>query len=281
MKTIAVESLSGPLLHAGRGARTRILHTAAKPSCVIPRHSSSLCCARGGPSGIELKVSIRRRVEFGQSLGVMGPEGWERGFPLTWSEGDLWVGTVPRGVDFKLAVLDEERRVLTWEEGPNRCLSEAAELQAHFPAMRKESLESPCASENATGGVGTAHPVQGPYLISPQEAAAANESSSSSSFPPSPSPSAVSSQKQQEGVPEWAASAVWYQIYPLGAFGCEAENDHEGKPTLRLVEGMRLLGGHLQALGVGCVLFNPLFESDGHGYDTTDYMVGTLPISCR
>ena len=73
-------------------------------------------------------------------------------------------------------------------------------------------------------------------------------------------------------VPPWAAESVWYQIYPLGFFGCPQDNGHEGEAVPRLA-GISGYVSHLEALGVGAVLFNPLFESDGHGYDTTDYLV--------
>ena len=34
---------------------------------------------------------------------------------------------------------------------------------------------------------------------------------------------------------------------------------------------------HIKRLGATCVLFNPLFESDAHGYDTRDYN----KVDCR
>ncbi len=69
----------------------------------------------------------------------------------------------------------------------------------------------------------------------------------------------------------WFEETVLYQIYPLGACGAPRQNpgpDTAPQPRLRrLAEWVP----HLQRLGVGCVLLNPVFESDAHGYDTRDY----------
>ena len=66
----------------------------------------------------------------------------------------------------------------------------------------------------------------------------------------------------------WYDDAVVYQIYPLGLCGAPMEND--GVLTHRLP---RLLDWveHIRSLGCDTVLFNPLFDSDRHGYDTRDY----------
>ena len=66
----------------------------------------------------------------------------------------------------------------------------------------------------------------------------------------------------------WFDNAVIYQIYPLGLCGAPAENDGVQAHRLR-----RLLDWveHIKALGADTVLFNPLFDSDRHGYDTRDY----------
>ena len=66
----------------------------------------------------------------------------------------------------------------------------------------------------------------------------------------------------------WFDNAVIYQIYPLGLCGAPAENDGVQAHRLR-----RLLDWveHVKALGADTVLFNPLFDSDRHGYDTRDY----------
>lgn len=67
----------------------------------------------------------------------------------------------------------------------------------------------------------------------------------------------------------WFHECAFYQIYPLGACGAERENDFgEVRHRLSAVESEIL---RLKALGVGAVLFNPLFESERHGYDTVDF----------
>lgn len=59
-----------------------------------------------------------------------------------------------------------------------------------------------------------------------------------------------------------------YQIYPLGAAGAPFENDHQLTHRLKRFEEWT---DHLKKLNIDMVLFNPLFESITHGYDTTDY----------
>lgn len=66
----------------------------------------------------------------------------------------------------------------------------------------------------------------------------------------------------------WAYESVFYQIYPLGACGAPFEND--GKPEKR-IKKLDVYVPHLKKLGVKGVLFNPLFDSDTHGYNTRDY----------
>ena len=72
----------------------------------------------------------------------------------------------------------------------------------------------------------------------------------------------------------WFDEAIIYQIYPLGLCGAPREND--GLPSHRI---LRLLDWveHIKATGANTVLFNPLFESDRHGYDTRDYNA----VDCR
>lgn len=65
----------------------------------------------------------------------------------------------------------------------------------------------------------------------------------------------------------WFDKAVIYQIYPLGLCGAldQKEPDHRILRVLDWVE-------HIKKTGATCVLFNPLMESDYHGYDTRDYL---------
>ena len=66
----------------------------------------------------------------------------------------------------------------------------------------------------------------------------------------------------------WFDRANVYQIYPLGLCGAPEYND--GVTEHRI---LKLLdwGEHIKALHMTCVLLNPVFESDKHGYDTRDY----------
>ncbi len=66
----------------------------------------------------------------------------------------------------------------------------------------------------------------------------------------------------------WYYENSIYQIYPLGFCGAPFEND--GKLEHRILKVIDW-AGHLKKLGVGAVLFNPIFESDTHGYNTRDY----------
>lgn len=62
--------------------------------------------------------------------------------------------------------------------------------------------------------------------------------------------------------------AVIYNIYPLGFCGAPKHND--GKLEYRLDKIYDIID-HLKKMSVNVVVFNPLFESTSHGYDTIDY----------
>ncbi len=67
----------------------------------------------------------------------------------------------------------------------------------------------------------------------------------------------------------WFDESVFYQIYPLGYCGAERENDFgEVRHRLHKIEEQI---PHMRELGINAVLFNPLFESERHGYDTVDF----------
>ena len=65
-----------------------------------------------------------------------------------------------------------------------------------------------------------------------------------------------------------------YQIYPLGLCGAPKEND--GNLQHRICKIGKWIP-HFTKLGITAILFNPVFESDRHGYDTRDY----TKIDCR
>ena len=69
----------------------------------------------------------------------------------------------------------------------------------------------------------------------------------------------------------WFDDATIYQIYPLGL--CDAPLQNDGSDQTGEHRILRVLDWveHIKKLGATCVLFNPLFDSDAHGYDTRDY----------
>ena len=67
----------------------------------------------------------------------------------------------------------------------------------------------------------------------------------------------------------WYDEAVFYHIYPLGLTGAPKKNDY-GEPVARLRKLFPWIE-HLRRLGFTALYIGPLFQSVGHGYETTDY----------
>jgi glycosidase len=67
----------------------------------------------------------------------------------------------------------------------------------------------------------------------------------------------------------WYDEAVFYHIYPLGLTGAPRLNDYS-EPVHRLNTLLPWIG-HLKKLGFTALYIGPLFQSVGHGYETTDY----------
>lgn len=67
----------------------------------------------------------------------------------------------------------------------------------------------------------------------------------------------------------WYDEAVFYHIYPLGLCGAPKLNDY-GEPVHRLRDLFPWIE-HIKQLGCNAIYIGPLFESVGHGYETTDY----------
>lgn len=66
----------------------------------------------------------------------------------------------------------------------------------------------------------------------------------------------------------WYQETVFYQICPLGLCGApEVNDDIQAHRILKIKEFVP----YLEELGIGAVYFNPVFNSDSHGYDTRDY----------
>lgn len=80
----------------------------------------------------------------------------------------------------------------------------------------------------------------------------------------------------------WFDEEVIYQIYPLGMCGAPTGNSDFTEDGLKWQDEqrdkhriLRVLDWveHISKLGADCVIFNPVFDSDAHGYDTRDYKV--------
>ena len=68
---------------------------------------------------------------------------------------------------------------------------------------------------------------------------------------------------------KWYNEAVFYHIYPLGLAGAPKINDY-GEPVHRLNKLIPWID-HIKEIGCTALYIGPLFESVGHGYETTDY----------
>lgn len=67
----------------------------------------------------------------------------------------------------------------------------------------------------------------------------------------------------------WYNEAIFYHIYPLGLTGAPKENNY-GTPVHRLNTLLPWID-HIKEIGCTALYIGPLFESVGHGYETTDY----------
>ncbi len=67
----------------------------------------------------------------------------------------------------------------------------------------------------------------------------------------------------------WYDEAIFYHIYPLGMTGAPKQNEY-GEPVERLNKLLPWIS-HIKNIGCNAIYIGPLFESVGHGYETTDY----------
>ena len=67
----------------------------------------------------------------------------------------------------------------------------------------------------------------------------------------------------------WYNEAIFYHIYPLGLTGAPKQNDYS-EPVSRLNTLIPWIH-HIKEIGCTALYIGPLFESVGHGYETTDY----------
>ncbi len=67
----------------------------------------------------------------------------------------------------------------------------------------------------------------------------------------------------------WYDEAVFYHIYPLGMTGAPKENSY--KDVEHRLNTLLPFISEIKKLGCNALYIGPLFESVGHGYETTDY----------
>ena len=67
---------------------------------------------------------------------------------------------------------------------------------------------------------------------------------------------------------DWIKDAVFYNIYPLGFCGAPKKNDFN---LIYRLDKLYDFIPHFKEMGVNGIVFNPVFESSRHGYDTIDY----------
>jgi cyclomaltodextrinase len=70
--------------------------------------------------------------------------------------------------------------------------------------------------------------------------------------------------------PAWVGHAVLWHVYPLGFLGAPSQGDPEADPVPRLRDLIPWLD-HLIELGANALLLGPVFQSESHGYDTSDH----------
>ena len=68
----------------------------------------------------------------------------------------------------------------------------------------------------------------------------------------------------------WVNEAIFYHIYPLGFCGAPKYNEGKKTSASRILKVLEWIP-HLKDLGVNAIYFGPIFESVGHGYDTSNY----------
>ncbi len=67
----------------------------------------------------------------------------------------------------------------------------------------------------------------------------------------------------------WYDESVFYHIYPLGL--CDAPKENTYGPVEHRLKKLDPWIDHVKEIGCNAIYIGPLFESVGHGYETTDY----------
>ncbi len=79
----------------------------------------------------------------------------------------------------------------------------------------------------------------------------------------------VDSKQEEISNAPWYEHASFYHIYPLGL--CGAPKVNEGKDTVERLKKIIPWIAHIKEIGCNAIYLGPVFESVGHGYETTDY----------
>lgn len=74
---------------------------------------------------------------------------------------------------------------------------------------------------------------------------------------------------EEETIMAWYDEAVFYHIYPLGLLGAPKQNEYG--PVEHRLRNLEPWIKHIREIGCNAIYIGPLFESVGHGYETTDY----------
>jgi cyclomaltodextrinase len=71
--------------------------------------------------------------------------------------------------------------------------------------------------------------------------------------------------------PDWVQHAVWWQVYPLGFVGAEQDALPTGSPAVHRLPQLVSWLDYAVELGASGIALGPVFASETHGYDTSDY----------
>jgi cyclomaltodextrinase len=70
---------------------------------------------------------------------------------------------------------------------------------------------------------------------------------------------------------DWIRDTVWWHVYPLGFFGAEKHALSSDAVPISRIRSFEPWLDYLNDLGCNGLLMAPLFASETHGYDTTDF----------
>ena len=71
--------------------------------------------------------------------------------------------------------------------------------------------------------------------------------------------------------PSWVQHVLWWQVYPLGFVGAEPGSKAPNEPVSHRLSQLIPWLDYVVELGASGLALGPVFSSETHGYDTTDY----------